>query len=569
MKYKLDIKYKLKMMMKVALITIFINDLSFAQSENSDSLSNLSSDTSAENNTPSPDDRGLTNFEWDPMPGAKFYEVEITPQSKMKDNSGPLIFKVETTSWTGKLTPGNYTMRLRSKDKRDVPGEWSESTEFNVKVDPVRTIFPNNKEEISSNETELFECEFKWIRDEFAKLYEITIKDVNGRELYKSSTEENFLKYKLPVAAKYSWSIVAFDFSNQKGKSLQNEINFTILGEELKMPMIITPETPYVRQLTWSPSEKNDVYKLKLQRKDNSSLKWKDVEALETKDTSIEFQKKWKGGQYKLSVSAIGNLRIPSKTHTIIFPVAKGDRSAAAEARARLRQAIDRTNGWYLIGSYLVTQIQYESQNLDYGSIISTSAFGGTGRLGAGYLSSETVFGFLGIVDLSGFIIGQKNYTYPSLEGHGIMRFKSGSRGEFRGSAGLYYKEVPEILANGKTGEVSKVTQLGAMGMHAGGEYWHSMSTKLGLQVNTRFYYPMSGKTPNGQGIIPTMSYQFGFLGSYRLNQKMTGLMGYVYRKDITNYKTTNSSDLPNGGISSNQSSIVGQYLNFFLEWNL
>jgi hypothetical protein len=94
------------------------------------------------------------------------------------------------------------------------------------------------------------------------------------------------------------------------------------------------------------------------------------------------------------------------------------------------------------------------------------------------------------------------------------------------------------------------------------------MTSKLGLQLNGRIYFPISGKTPTRAKINVTPSLQFGFLGSLRLNEKATGLMGYAYRKDQTNYKVTNVDSLTAGN-TSNTSSIVGHYLNFLLEWDI
>jgi hypothetical protein len=64
-------------------------------------------------------------------------------------------------------------------------------------------------------------------------------------------------------------------------------------------------------------------------------------------------------------VNAQGELRDPSNTHSIIFNVAKGARTIAAEKIAILRKAIERTVDWYFIASYLITQIKYSSVNCD------------------------------------------------------------------------------------------------------------------------------------------------------------------------------------------------------------
>jgi hypothetical protein len=535
----------------VAILCMLFFTFEFAHGEDSPSES-----------APSDKKRRLTNFEWDPMPGAKSYEIEIKPK---KGDGKSFLFNVNTTSWNGDLKPGKYTMRLRSKDHRGVPGEWSGAEEFGVKLQAIEPVFPRENSEVKSDDSEIAEVNFKWEESPYAKSYEVVVKDESGKVLSTSTETSNQLSLKLPVAAKYSWTIIGTDEFNEKGQAAAAPAAFTLLGKQLELPRIKEPETPYVRQLTWEKVEQSQKYEFSLKRKDGNSKKWKVIVEGEKNETSLDFLSTYKGGNYQLKITAIGHLRQKSKSHQIIFPVASGDRSEATEEKAKNRKSIDRTKGWYGVASYLITQIQYVAINLDKGSGPSTNAFGGTGRLGAGWFSENTPMGFLGIVDLSGFIIGQKNYTYPSIEAHAIYRIVSGLLGEFRLSGGVYYKEIPEILANVRTGDYS-VTQLGATGVHTGGEFWYSMTAQLGLQLNGRVYYPISGKTPTGQPIIPTMSYQFGFLGSYRLNDKATGLVGYAYRKDIINYKSTNTE--VESTFTSNQSSVSGSYLNFFLEWD-
>jgi hypothetical protein len=507
--------------------------------------------------------KGATNFEWDPMPGAKSYEIEIKAK---KSDIKPQLFNLTTTSWSGELKPGKYTMRLRSKDHRGVPGEWSGAEEFTVKMQAVNLSYPKNNEEVKSNENETAEVALNWEETPYAQTYEVTIRDDSGKVISTSPASTNKFNIKLTVAAKYSWSVIAVEESGEKGPTGDGPFKFALIGKELALPKIKEPETPFIRELTWEKSDLAEKYEVILKRKDPSTKKWHIVTEESSTTTNLDFPKSYKGGLYQLRVTAVANLRKKSKSHQINFPVANGDRSPKAESLALSRKSIDRTKAWYFIASYLITQIHYTAINIDRGSGPSTDAFGGTGRLGLGWFAENSPFGFLGVGDLSGFIIGQKNYTYPSIEAHGIIKYVAGTLGEFRVSSGLYYKEIPEILANARTGAFT-VSQLGATGVHGGGEYWYSMTSKLGLQVNGRMYYPLSGKTPTGEKIIPTISYQFGFLGSYRLNEKATGLMGYAYRKDVINYKAANSDVI--SSYNSNLSSVTGSYLNFFLEWDL
>jgi hypothetical protein len=162
---------------------------------------------------------------------------------------------------------------------------------------------------------------------------------------------------------------------------------------------------------------------------------------------------------------------------------------------------------------------------------------------------------------------------------------------EFRIKTGLFYKEVPQTLAD--IGEISEYfnsnnrslagfkgtnnQNISMIGPHIGLEYWFSLTPKLGFQINSNWYYSMSAvKLPNnGTGFVPTVSDEYGVLGSYKVSQKFTGLLGLTYRKDQVKYKDTSSTtafNLPsaNTEYSNNvnvTTSVNGFYFSLFAEY--
>ncbi|MEY4616426.1 MAG: hypothetical protein RJB66_1386 [Pseudomonadota bacterium] len=524
------------------------------------------SSSNSQSKTKSETSRRLTEFEWDPIPKAKSYEIELRPMTKSGEKKDPFRFKVQETRWKGELKPGEYKMRLRSLDRRGVPGEWSAAENFYVKLYAPQVVSPSSNEIITTDENETFDLPLEWLPQSEASIFKVHIED-EGKTFTKDfDVQENKSKVPVPVARRFKWSIIGFDKLGKEGELFGEPILFTVLGKQLDTPTITKPKNAFVRQLEWGPVNYAENYSYELYSR-GPGRKWQSViKEDNVSKTQIPFPQEWKGGEYKLSVSAHGKLRTSSKTKSLIFKVFAGDRSRESEVRNGLRASIERTNEWYGIASYLITQIQYSAINYDKGSTPSFLAIGGTGRLGAGYLERERPWGFLGILDLSGFTIGEKNYTYPSLELHGIFRKASNELGELRVSSGIYYKELPEILGYADTG-IFSLSQLSALGAHAGGEYWYSLSEKLGVQFNARVYFPITGKTPTGAKLLPSQSLQVGFLGSLRLNKRATGLMGYAYRDDKIEYKVTNDRAL-NAGYTVNHSSVVGHYLNFLLEWD-
>jgi hypothetical protein len=343
------------------------------------------------------------------------------------------------------------------------------------------------------------------------------------------------------------------------------------MGRTLETPKINKPENGFVREVKWAPSDFADHYAYSLTRYNPKTKTWEKISAdAEFKKNTLDFDPKWPGGKYRLALKAKGPLRNSSEKSEVEFSVVNGNRSPAAEEVATTRESIERVSGWYSIASYLITMVQYHGINNENNSFLNYSAIGGTGRLGLGYLSPTTPWGFVTIADLSGFTIdGGGNYTFASLEMNGIHRKTLGERGELRQQLGVFYKELPETVGKSSTA-ITEMNLLKTAGPHYGVEYWYAMTPKLGLQANAHVYGNfIKVKTPSGENIVPTVSAQAGLLGSYRLKRNLTGLIGYAFRHDEVNYlaQVGGKSNAVSGDI--NRVILEGHYLNLFLEWAL
>ncbi|GIL18845.1 MAG: hypothetical protein BroJett040_25960 [Oligoflexia bacterium] len=507
------------------------------------------------------DYRRYINLEWEPIEGAISYDVEIKP-IKNDTETKAVVHKVKGADWTGPLSPGNYTLKIRGRDKRKVPGPWGDVEQFTVGLEPVSIIYPKANSNIQSKDESKDKIAFNWTPLKGATKYVVEIQSEDEKIKIEETVKKPPFQVKLPVAQKFTWKVTAYNDENFSSDS--TSINpFILMGPQLSSPSIQSPPNGFVRELNWSKPENAEAFEYALQKFDPKSKKWEPVEKNKTDKNQLGFGKENSGGKYKLAVRANANYRPSSKISEMQFNVVSGDRSPAAEETATIRESIDRTTGWFAIFSYLVTQISYKGENYDsstgYAANIP-SAMGGTGRVGAGYLAETTPWGFLGIVDYSGFYIDSKVYNFASLEGNGIYRVNLGTRGELRHQFGGFYKDLPYLSVQGATASTTeKVT---AMGPHYGLEYWYAINSKFGFQANLHTYLSLiSLKTPNGNKASPDLSYQLGLLGSYRLNRKMTGLGGYAYKVDSLSFDSTTGK--------KNKASITGHYLNLFLEWAL
>ncbi len=510
--------------------------------------------------------RRLVNFEWEAIEGAKLYDVELK-QVKEGEKEKVFSFKVKDAIWNGRLSPGKYLMKLRSRDYRGVPGEWSEPSEFNVGLENVILKTPANGSKISAKEADETNVRFSWDIVEGANEYVFELTSEDGKTTINKKVEEPHLEIQIPVSMNYTWSVFAENKDGFKSDDV-SKANFTIFGPALNSPKIEPPENEFVREVKWSPPEADTTFDIALSRFNEAKQKWDVVKSIQNySDLTLPVDSSLPGGQYQFAIRAKKNLRPSSPTASQKFKVREGDRSPAAEYSALVRKSIERLEGWYGIASYLITEMQFSGANPEKNSSVSYNAVGGTGRLGVGWFSPNKPWGFLGIIDLSGFTFNGKTHNFASAEANAIYRKNIGDRGELRLQMGPYYKELPETVGDPFAGTALDL-KITSVGPHLGAEYWFSLTPKIGVQLNTHVYISMLKiSTPNGQDLSPTLSTQFGFLGSYRFSSNFTGLVGYARREEKMSYRSVpNSNNFAVEG-DVNESTIVGNYLNFFAEW--
>ena len=511
--------------------------------------------------------RRLVNFEWEAIEGAKHYEVELQ-QIKDEDKGKTFNFKVKVADWNGRLTPGKYIMRLRSFDYRGVPGDWSPPSDFNVGLDPVKIESPVADAKIKSNDAEQVAMDFKWAAVGGAESYHFILTSEDGKTTVDEWVKEPKFNTKVPVAQNYTWKVSA-----KSPEGIESEATsvaqFSLLGKPLEKPEIIKPENEFVRQLTWKRPDNVKTFDVYVMKQNVETKKWEKFQVFENyADDTLAFDDTWPGGKYQLAIKAKSDMRPDSPIINHGFSVRSGDRSPAAEYTALVRKSIERVSGWYGIASYLMTQMKFSGANPEKNSVVSYDAIGGTGRMGAGWFDSSKSWGFLGILDMSGFTFQGSTQTFASLEANAVYRYSLGDRGEVRLQMGPFYKELPETIGDIFTNNFEYST-VSAVGPHVGAEYWYSLTPKFGLQFNLHLYMPlMKVSTPNGQAIDPTLSTQIGFMGSYRFTSTFTGLAGYTRREDNVAYKAVSDTTTFAEDGDINKSTIVGNYLNFFAEWS-
>ncbi len=530
-------------------------------------------------------------FEWDAIPGALKYDIEVYTKGGVSTENRVLSAKSSSSKWEGNLPPGKFLIRLRSRDHRGVPGNWSAPVTLNVYLENIKIIAPENHIEVGGAVEGVQEITFQWKEVKAAKYYQFELTSDDNTVHIQREIDRTELKLTLPVKNHYTWKIAATDkaikgpagstpdpTTDEDLKAELESVNktdsitisdFTLLGATLAAPKLNPLKNEYVRELSWEPIPQAESYDLTLVRHDPLKKNWTPTYQNDHLTLSkIAFETNWPGGNYQIRLQARAKSTKPSVKANYSFKVKDGDRSPRAEFRELMKKSIDRVEGWYGIASYLITQINYKGQNFESRVNADFSALGGTGRLGVGYVKRTSPWGFLQILDLSGFIYNSSNHTFASIETNGTYQIHYGYRDMLRFQAGVFYKELPVIIPKANSTEVADESKISTFGPHFGIEYWYSISPKMGFQTNAHLYSSLLKiSSPNGEAAVPSLSYQIGLLGSYRLTDRWTGLIGIAHRMDKASYspKTGGNSLAVSGDI--NNVDVSGEYLNLFSEW--
>lgn len=506
-------------------------------------------------------------LEWEGVDSAKAYDLEI------KSTKNTFKFQVKEPIWAGRLSPGFFKMRVRARDKRGVPGEWSEFQEFKVFLDAPEFMNPVSGSIIASGSNENQNVTFKWKKVSFAKKYSLDVQGLDST--FRKQVElinDDKATMEIPVATKFMATIRASNDTLGSNPEKDNVSEFIVSGKKIAVPVVTRPESLFVREIKWSKPEHAQAYSYVLEKLDAKSQKYNPFdENKELRTEAMPFKKEWPGGTYRLTVKAIANYRPSSESVSIKFTAKDGDRSEKAEELARLRESIERLSGWFGMASYLVNSVDYQNLNYDLtGTQVSYKAIGGTLRAGVGYVTKQKPWGYFVAAEASTLeVSGFGNVGYNMFEINSFFKIKPNDAGEFRQTAGLVYKELPDVTSN-FAGTVKNNSVLSALGFRYGAEYWLAITPKLGLQANAHIFPLIAGQTTtNGQAFVPSTSLQAGFLASYRWSKNLTTLMGYAYRTDKMEYKTAPALNFPAPAAEKNSVTLKGHYLNLFLEYQL
>ena len=536
--------------------------------------------------------RRALELELEAVTGVSGYEIQVIRILENNKRKPPVLFKIKTTTWRAKLVPGRYELRVRSLDSREVPGEWSESQDFIVKLPPATLTKPSTDEVVMSDQTEKEKVNFQWQPVEGAEKYKLRILDSKGSMVLETMEKDSSVRVELPVGKTYSWILIPVMPGDLEGEANEPANPFQLHGGKLKPPKIGAVDDTNTEDCEWAEHSRADEFSIKLEKRDLKGNWIAHYEANKISGTKHKTDKILPTGKYRVLLSCVSKMWQESEFSMKEFSTRDlGTRAPAAIEQIKAEASYDSKSRIFAVASYYFSSIDFSSKNADVGNETKFNAISGTGRLGVGtWFGDDSKWGALLTADLSGIQIANsgstQTSTYASAAILGVYRMRLESIGQLRFYMGLDYKELPETVK--KPGSQIQIVQrkITTAGPSLGVGFYHGFSQNIGIQFNLGLRHSTLGlSTPESArsalGISPNggnngatdssghgsnigrVSYQGGVLGSLKLKTGLVGFLGYVYRVENAAYTTTSGSR----GIGDNSVSLTGHYLNLMLEY--
>lgn len=181
------------------------------------------------------EDTRWIDLEWEQVEDAREYEIELFQQEG--DKVLPRgKYKTDSAEWSHAVPPGKYSLRLRSVDKRGVPGEWSANIPLKVRMQNPKLLRPVPSDKVSDPMVT-----FEWAAVEGAANYQLVVQQ-GDKILHNALTTELNASVYLESLGKTQWTVFALEKDEEARSSDNLPANafslFTRTGTVLDAPFV-------------------------------------------------------------------------------------------------------------------------------------------------------------------------------------------------------------------------------------------------------------------------------------------------------------------------------------------
>lgn len=198
------------------------------------------------------------DLEWEAVPEARGYEIELFQEVDGK-NLPRGKYKTDEAAWSHAVPPGRYFLRLRSVDRRGVPGEWSANIPLKVRMQNPLLLRPVPDDKVSDPLVS-----FEWGPVEGASSYQLIVKS-NNEVIHNAQTSEQKASVYIDDLGDVQWTTIALE-KDEESRS-PDEIpagafkKFKRVGGLLDAPVVSLALNDKVN-FTWDQVRGSKVYEI-------------------------------------------------------------------------------------------------------------------------------------------------------------------------------------------------------------------------------------------------------------------------------------------------------------------
>lgn len=145
------------------------------------------------------------DLEWESVADAREYEIEL-----FQEEDGKVLprgkYKTDSPQWSHAVPPGKYSLRLRSMDKRGVPGEWSSNIPLKVRMQNPLQLRPAPSDKISDGLVN-----FEWGPIAGASNYQLIIRNSDKDVLHNAQTPDLKSGVYIEKLGDIQWAVLALE----------------------------------------------------------------------------------------------------------------------------------------------------------------------------------------------------------------------------------------------------------------------------------------------------------------------------------------------------------------------
>lgn len=206
----------------------------------------------------SAEDTRWIDLEWEEVKEAREYEIELFQQEGEKILPRGK-YKTDSAQWSHAVPPGKYSLRLRSVDKRGVPGEWSQNIPLKVRMQNPRLLRPVSNDKVSDPLVT-----FEWAPVDGAANYQLLIQN-KEKILHNALTTELKASVYLESLGKVQWTVFALEKDEEARPADNLPTNafseFTRAGTVLDAPYVSADLKEKV-SISWKKVNLAQVYQI-------------------------------------------------------------------------------------------------------------------------------------------------------------------------------------------------------------------------------------------------------------------------------------------------------------------